>query len=53
MKLVFLKRTLEKILAEKDLKKAHHAQLKKACEDALGTFQLLIFSIRFIVHTHI
>jgi len=42
MKHVFLKRTLEKILSEKELKKAHHSQLKKACETALG-----INSIKF------
>ncbi|ELU08063.1 hypothetical protein CAPTEDRAFT_213398 [Capitella teleta] len=33
---MFLTRALEKILADKDIKKAHHSQLKKACEVALG-----------------
>ena len=33
---MFLKRALEKILAEKELKKSNHLQLKKACEAALG-----------------
>ena len=32
---MFLKRALEKILAEKETKRAHHAQLRKACEVAL------------------
>ena len=49
MKLVFLKRTLEKIVSEKDLKKAHHAQLKKACEDALG--KALSFNFCILVDT--
>ena len=35
---MFLKRALEKILSDKELKKANHAQLKKACEVALGKF---------------
>jgi len=33
---MFLKRALEKILSDKELKKAQHSQLKKACEVALG-----------------
>ena len=33
---MFLTRALEKILADKEIKKAHHTQLKKACEVALG-----------------
>ncbi|CAF0833035.1 unnamed protein product [Didymodactylos carnosus] len=33
---MFLKRALEKILSEKDIKRAQHAQLKKACETALS-----------------
>ena len=33
---MFLRRALEKILADKEIKKAHHSQLKKACEVALG-----------------
>lgn len=37
---MFLKRALKKILAEKEIKRAHHAQLKKACEVALGEFEL-------------
>jgi brefeldin A-inhibited guanine nucleotide-exchange protein len=33
---MFLTRALEKILADKEIRKAHHTQLKKACEVALG-----------------
>ncbi|CAF1001245.1 unnamed protein product, partial [Didymodactylos carnosus] len=33
---MFLKRALEKILSEKDIKRTQHAQLKKACETALS-----------------
>ena len=33
---MFLTRALEKILADKEIKKAHHSQLKRACEVALG-----------------
>ncbi|XP_052777069.1 brefeldin A-inhibited guanine nucleotide-exchange protein 1-like isoform X4 [Mya arenaria] len=32
---MFLTRALEKILSDKEIKKAHHSQLKKACEVAL------------------
>uniref|UniRef100_A0A3Q4AJE9 SEC7 domain-containing protein n=1 Tax=Mola mola TaxID=94237 RepID=A0A3Q4AJE9_MOLML len=35
---MFLTRALEKILADKEVKKAHHSQLRKACEVALGEF---------------
>ena len=33
---MFLQRALEKILADKEIKKTSHSQLKKACEVALG-----------------
>uniref|UniRef100_A0A8U8BTM6 Uncharacterized protein n=1 Tax=Geospiza parvula TaxID=87175 RepID=A0A8U8BTM6_GEOPR len=36
---MFLTRALEKILADKEVKKAHHSQLRKACEVALGEAQ--------------
>jgi len=36
---MFLTRALERILADKEIKKAHHSQLKKACEVALGKFR--------------
>lgn len=32
---MFLTRALEKILADKEVRKAHHSQLRKACEVAL------------------
>lgn len=35
---MFLKRSLEKILSDKELRKAQHVELKKACEVALGKF---------------
>uniref|UniRef100_A0A669BJY2 ARF guanine nucleotide exchange factor 1 n=1 Tax=Oreochromis niloticus TaxID=8128 RepID=A0A669BJY2_ORENI len=37
---MFLTRALEKILADKEVKKAHHSQLRKACEVALGEFNM-------------
>ena len=45
MKHTFIKKTLEKILSDKELKKAHHAELKKACESANGNtlFDIFIF----------
>lgn len=33
---MFITRALEKILVDKEIKKAYHAQLKKACETSLG-----------------
>jgi hypothetical protein len=33
---LFLSRALQKILAEKDVKKSQHAALRAACEKALG-----------------
>lgn len=38
---MFLTRALEKILADKEVKKAHHSQLRKACEVALGKLRCL------------
>ena len=37
---MFLKRALEKILNEKDLKKSQYQLVKRACETALGSFFL-------------
>jgi hypothetical protein len=34
---MFLKRALEKLLSEKDIKKSQHQQLKRACETALAS----------------
>jgi brefeldin A-inhibited guanine nucleotide-exchange protein len=36
LKQMFLRGALEKIVAEKDVKRQQHAQLRKACESALG-----------------
>lgn len=33
---MFLKRALETLLNEKDIKKSQYQQLKRACESALG-----------------
>jgi hypothetical protein len=33
---MFIVRALEKILADKDIKKSYHNQLKRVCETALG-----------------
>lgn len=33
---MFIIRALEKILADKEIKRSHHSQLKRACEVALG-----------------
>jgi brefeldin A-inhibited guanine nucleotide-exchange protein len=40
---MFLKRALEKLLSEKDIKKSQHQQLKRACEAALGLFKLITY----------
>ena len=42
IKEMFVTRSLERILAEKESKKNSHASLRKACERALGRFFLLI-----------
>lgn len=35
---MFIIKALEKILQERETKKPHHSQLRKACQDALGKF---------------
>lgn len=35
-KVMFITRALERILSDKDIKRSHHSQLKRACEVALG-----------------
>uniref|UniRef100_A0AAZ3REQ7 Mon2/Sec7/BIG1-like dimerisation and cyclophilin-binding domain-containing protein n=1 Tax=Oncorhynchus tshawytscha TaxID=74940 RepID=A0AAZ3REQ7_ONCTS len=37
---MFLTRALEKILADKEVRKAHHSQLRKTCEVSRGEFNL-------------
>nr|CAD7462817.1 unnamed protein product [Timema tahoe] len=34
---MFIVRALEKILSDKDIRRSHHSQLKRACEVALVT----------------
>lgn len=46
VKAMFLTRALEKILADKEIKKTYHSQLKKACEVALG------WSCLFFLHVY-
>ena len=41
---MFLTRALEKIISDKEIKKSHHSQLKRACEVALGKYGTLIFT---------
>uniref|UniRef100_A0A673M728 Brefeldin A-inhibited guanine nucleotide-exchange protein 2-like n=1 Tax=Sinocyclocheilus rhinocerous TaxID=307959 RepID=A0A673M728_9TELE len=43
-KSMFLSRALEKILADKEVKRSQHSQLRKACQVALG--ELLLFITR-------
>lgn len=38
---MFIVRALEKILADKDIRRSHHSQLKRACELALGKIHVL------------
>lgn len=38
---MFIIRALEKILADKEIKRSHHSQLKKACEVALGNYAII------------
>ncbi len=45
LKEMFLSRALEKILSDKEIKKAHHTQLKRACEVALGTSPVLAVEV--------
>lgn len=33
---MFIVRALERILSDKDIRRSHHLQLKRACEVALG-----------------
>lgn len=54
---MFLTRALEKILADKEVKKAHHSQLSKACEVSLGEFKcdnnVLVWDVIIICHPHL
>jgi len=35
---MFIIKALEKILADREIKKSYNSQIKKACESALGSF---------------
>lgn len=49
-KSMFLSRALEKILADKEVKRTQHNQLRKACQVALGElFFIYLFSC---IETH-
>lgn len=39
---MFIVKGLEKILADRDLKRSHLAQLRKACETALGMLHIAV-----------
>lgn len=45
---MFITRALEKILSDRDIRKSHHSQLRKACEIALG-IQNLTYFIHFCI----
>lgn len=36
----FIERALEQILADKDISRSYHLELKKACEEALGMYRV-------------
>lgn len=36
---MFITHALQKILSDKEIKKSHHSQLRRACEVALGKFK--------------
>ena len=45
---MFIVRALEKILADKDIRKSYHNQLKRVCETALGEETVLsLISTRY------
>ena len=39
---MFLTRALERILADKELRRSQNAQLKKACQSAIGELPVLV-----------
>lgn len=45
---MFIVRALEKILNDKDIKRSHHLQLRKACESVLGKAAVFRLKIEFI-----
>ena len=49
---MFIVRALEKILSDKDIKRSHHSQLKRACEVALGKYFdiLYLLVLNFVIN---
>lgn len=45
----FIERALEQILADKDISRSHHLQLKKACESALGMYINIALSYQMFI----
>lgn len=45
---MFIVRALEKILADRDVKRSHLAQLRKSCEAALGKLNFINFSVAYV-----
>lgn len=39
---MFIIKALEKILGDRDIKKSYNSQLKKACEDAMSKFAIVV-----------
>lgn len=52
MNKMFLTRALEKILGDKEIKKTHHSQLKKACEVALGMIPRVLKDSCFFLYNY-
>lgn len=51
---MFLTRALERILAEKELKKSHNAQLRKNCQLALGRFCFVAnFFLLYLIYPYL
>lgn len=50
---MFIVRALEKILADRDVKRSHLSQLKKSCESALGKRFLSKFIHSFIAGSYV
>lgn len=48
---MFILRALEKILNDKEIKRSHHSQLKRACEAALGKYSLFIYVLMLTVNS--
>lgn len=40
-KIMFINRALEKILADRDIRKSNNQQLKKSCEFVLGIYKIV------------